>query len=82
MKEKDYPERVEIPEELLSEAQKIVISGFMREGEVTYKEELVSILENEVSSYLAEVDNEPNIEWVDGVRYAIHLIKEMGTVNE
>lgn len=82
MKEEDYTERVEISEADMTEAQRLIIYGLMREGEIVYKQKLSKILETEISTYLDEVDGDPNIEWVDGVRYVLHLIKEMDIVNE
>ena len=40
-----YTERVEIPESDMSEVQKIVAEGFMREGEHRYREYLLSVID-------------------------------------
>lgn len=77
MSYEDGYEKIELEEDLISEAQRIVIKGFMLEGQFNFREALIQKLEAEVSEYLDEVDYEPNLEWVDGVRYCIHLIKNM-----
>jgi len=60
----------------LSEAQELVIKSFMKEGELQFREKFIESLSKEVSDYLDEVDYEPNEEWVNGVNYAIHLLRE------
>ena len=77
MSYQDGFEKLEMDEAALSKAQRIIIEGFMREGEFRFREDLIQKLELEVSLYLDEVDHEPNMEWIDGVRYCIHLIKNM-----
>lgn len=79
--EDDYPETVEIPEEIMSEAQKIIVTGLIRQGEFNAREKFIEIFEEEISTYLKEVDGEPNLEWIDGVRYCIHLMKEVKSFN-
>lgn len=69
-------ETVEISEEDLTEAQRIIIEGFIREGGFQTREKLINFLEADVKEYLDEVDEMPNEEWLDGVRYAIHVIRE------
>lgn len=68
-------ESIEIEDGLIDAAQRIVVEGFIREGEFKTRDAIIDSLEYEVATYLDEVDNEPNIEWIDGVRYCIHLIK-------
>jgi len=80
--EKEYPETVEIPEEALSEAQKIIVSGLIRQGEFNTRETFIKTFQEEIKTYLDEVDGEPNEEWVNGLNYAIHLIKEMKVIND
>jgi hypothetical protein len=60
----------------VTEAQALVVKLIMREGELRFRDALIETLQNELKTYLAEVDYEPNMEWVEGVRYAIHIIKE------
>jgi hypothetical protein len=69
-------ERVEIEEDLLSEAQRIVIDGFMIEGEFRFREDIIKILEETAkASELEELSED----WVDGVRYSIHVIRNIKT---
>ena len=67
---------IELSEEDISYAQRIVIDGFINEGNYRARNFLIAELEKEVAEYLDDVDNEPNLDWVNGVRYAIHIIKE------
>ena len=71
----EYSETVEFSESDLSEAQRIIIEGFMRDGEFKTRDALIAMLEKDIDDYLYEVDNVPNMEWVEGVRYCIHIIK-------
>lgn len=66
----------EVTLDILDEGQEFIVRMFMKNGELLFRERLVACLEETVSSYLSEVDGEPNEEWVDGVRYVIHLVKE------
>ena len=75
----DYTENVEISEEDLTEAQKIIIYGFMREGEFSFRDHLIEILQKEVDSY--DPSDEDASGWVDGLRYCIHIVKEIGPLN-
>jgi hypothetical protein len=74
--QEDYPERIEIPAEDLSELQRIIITGFIKEGECKTRDALIAMLESDIAKYLDEVDYEPNMDWVDGVRYCIKMIRE------
>jgi len=78
--QEDYPERIEIPEEDLSDLQRLIIEGFIREGEFKTRDALIAMLTADVDKYLDEVDYEPNMSWVDGVRYCIKIIRE-GALN-
>jgi hypothetical protein len=60
----------------VTESQALVVKLIMREGELRFRDALIETLQSELKTYLAEVDYEPNMEWVEGVRYAIHIIKE------
>ncbi len=70
-------ERLDIDEDLMTEAQKIIIKGFMLEGEFRFRENLINVIQKEISTYLDEVDYEPNMDWVNGLSWCIHLIKNM-----
>jgi hypothetical protein len=72
----DGYETIEISEEDMSEAQKLIVEGFIREGEFKTRAALINMLIKDIDSYLDEVDYEPNLDWVNGVRYAIHIIRE------
>lgn len=76
MSYEDGFEKIEISEEDMSDIQRIVVNGFIKEGEFRTRSALIEMLNKDIEQYLAEVDYEPNMEWVDGVRYAIHLIRE------
>lgn len=60
----------------LDDASELAIKIVMREGELRFRDALIKTLEDDVAEYLSEVDYEPNMEWVYGVRYAIHIIRE------
>lgn len=60
----------------LDDASELAVKIVMREGELRFRDALIKTLEDDVAKYLSEVDHEPNMEWVYGVRYAIHIIKE------
>lgn len=60
----------------LSEAQELIVKGFMKEGELRFREIFIELLSKDVENYLNEVDYEPNEEWVNGVNYVIHLLRE------
>ena len=60
----------------VDEATELAVRVVMKEGELRFRDALIDYLEEEISKYLSEVDGEPNIEWIDGVRYVIHMVKE------
>jgi len=62
--------------EILNEGQEFIVRMFMKNGELLFRERLIKQLEEEVSNHLNEAGDEANVEWVDGVNYVIHLIKE------
>lgn len=66
-------EKVELDESLITEAQRLIISGFMLEGEFNFRERLIKILEKEI---IAE-RSESSTDWIDGLSYSIHLIKNL-----
>lgn len=60
----------------LDEATELAVKVVMKEGELRFRDALIKTLENEIAEYLDEIDYGPNLEWIEGVRYAIHIIKE------
>lgn len=62
--------------EILNEGQEFIVRMFMKNGELLFRERLIKQLEEEVSTHLNEAGDEANVEWVDGVNYVIHLIRE------
>lgn len=60
----------------ITDAQELVVKMFMKEGELRFREAAVSFFEEDIKSYLDGVDDEPNMEWVDGVRYCIKMLRE------
>lgn len=60
----------------LDEATELAVRSVMREGELQFRDALIEWLEKDIKEYLAEVDGEPNQEWIDGVRYVIHIVRE------
>ena len=60
----------------LDGASELAIKVVMREGELRFRDALIKTLEADLTKYLDEVDYDPNMEWVHGVRYAIHIIRE------
>lgn len=65
-------EKIELDEALVSEAQRIVVKGLYLEGEFRYREDLISELEKELLGA-----NDSESEWFDGIRYCIHLVKNL-----
>lgn len=80
--EEQYPVKYEISVDALSEAQKIVVSGLIRQGEFSARQYFIQTLQEEITAYLSEVDGEPNEDWIDGLRYAMQLIKEMKVITD
>lgn len=66
----------ELKLDIMNEAQELIVNMFMKNGELLFRERLIQFLEEDVAQYLNEVDGEPNMEWVDGVRYVIHVVRE------
>lgn len=60
----------------LDEATELAVKVVMKEGELQFRDALMQFLEKDIDEYLSEVDGEPNQEWIDGVRYVIHLVRE------
>ena len=60
----------------LDEATELVVRSVMKEGELQFRDALIECLERDIKEYLAEVEGEPNQEWIDGVRYVIHIVRE------
>lgn len=62
----------------LDQATEMIVKSVMREGELRFREDLLSILENEVSSIEKNFyDSEEKLAWLDGLKYCIHLIKNI-----
>jgi hypothetical protein len=59
-----------------TEAQELAVKVVMKEGELRFREAAVSFFQDDIKSYLDEVDGEPNLEWVEGLRYCIKMIRE------
>jgi hypothetical protein len=76
MSYEDGFEKIEISDEDMSQVQRIIVEGFIREGEFKARNALIEMLNKDVDDYLKEVDHDPNIDWVNGVRYAAHIIRE------
>ena len=70
----NYDRQVELID--MTDAQELVVKVIMKEGELRFREAAVSFFEEDVKSYLDEIDEEPNIDWVEGVRYCIKMIRE------
>lgn len=66
----------EIIIENLDEATELALKVVMKEGELQFRDALIAYLEKDIDEYLYEVDGEPNMEWIDGVRYVIKLVRE------
>lgn len=78
MSYEDGYEKVELDAAEVSEdIKRIVIDGLMREGEFRFRALIIEILEEEIRSYKDEVDYEPNLDWTNGIAWAIHLIKNL-----
>ena len=60
----------------LDEATEFAVKAVMKEGELRFRDALIAYLEKDIDDYLYEVDGEPNMEWIDGVRYTIHIVRE------
>ena len=60
----------------MTDAQELAVKVVMKEGELRFREAAVSFFEEDIKSYLDEVDDEPNSEWLDGVRYCIKMLRE------
>ena len=74
----NYSERVELDETTMTEAQRVIIDGLMRDGEFTTRKNLIGILQNQISDYVETSEQNINQDWIDGVNYCIHTIREVG----
>lgn len=72
----EFPHEVHLSKEDITELQLLILEGATRDGQFKTRELLIEMLEKDVADYLHEIDYEPNMEWVNGVRYAIHIIKK------
>ena len=66
-----YSEDIEIPEEMLTEVQRIIVDGLIRDGEFKTRDAFIEIFENDVK----ESVNFENQSWIDGVNYCIYMLK-------
>ena len=66
----------EVKMDLVNEGQEFIVRMFMKNGELLFRERAAEFLQNEVAAYIAEAGVELNQEWIDGVCYALHIIKE------
>jgi hypothetical protein len=69
-----YDRQVELVD--MTDAQELAVKVVMKEGELRFREAAVSFFQDDIKSYLDEVDGEPNLEWVEGLRYCIKMIRE------
>ena len=69
-------ETIEIPEEELSEVQKIIVEGFIREGQFKARESIIEILEADLKFYRDKLTCEIDQHWIDGVGYALQIVRE------
>ncbi len=69
-----YDRQIELVD--ITDAQELAVKMIMKEGELRFRDAAVSFFEDDVKSYLDEIDEEPNIDWVEGVRYCIKMIRE------
>ena len=60
----------------LDEATELAVRSVMREGELQFRDALIKSLEKDIDNYLSEVDDMPNEDWINGVRYVIHIVRE------
>lgn len=60
----------------MTEAQELVVKILMKEGELNFRDAAIVFFEKDIAQYLDEVDGPPNMEWIDGVRYCIKLLRE------
>ena len=60
----------------LDEESTIALKIVMKEGELRFRDALIKSLERDITEYLDEVDGMPNVDWINGMRYAIHIIRE------
>lgn len=72
----NYSERIEFDESAMTDAQRIVVEGFLREGEFTTRQHLIRALSRQISEYIETSDERINQDWIDGVNYCIHVIRE------
>lgn len=70
----NYDRQVELID--MTDAQELAVKVVMKEGELRFREAAVSFFQDDIKSYLDEVDGDPNLEWVEGLRYCIKMIRE------
>lgn len=82
MSYEDGYEKIEISDEDMSSIQRMIIEGFVRDGEFKARAALIELLQEDVAKHLQEAGDDPNLDWVDGVRYAIHTVREADLYGE
>lgn len=85
MYDEGFSKRVEISEDALTEGQRIVVSGLIREGEFSYRAHLIEILKEEIALHEQSENSKDvdlSVDWVDGIRYCIQLVKEMDPLHD
>ena len=60
----------------LDETTELAVKMVMKEGELRFRDALIASLQKDIDEYLYEVDGMPNTQWIEGVRYVIHILKE------
>lgn len=70
----EFPETIEIDEADLSNVHKIIISGFIREGEFRTRDHFIQAFEQEIVNHSNSLE-EYNQDWIDGLSYCIHRLK-------
>jgi hypothetical protein len=70
----NYDRQIELVD--MTDAQELAVKMIMKEGELRFREAAVSFFQDDIKSYLDEVDGDPNLEWVEGLRYCIKMIRE------
>lgn len=69
----DGYEKTEIDASLLSEAQVLIIKGFALDGEFKFREQLIEVLTEEMSTQSGDHAED----WRDGLSYCIHLARNL-----
>lgn len=60
----------------LDDATKLAVQVVMKEGELRFRESLISALSQEMADHTSNQNDDSILGWLDGVNYVIHLLKE------